>query len=37
MPDLIGVPAHAEAQCVATYAFRGGRITGQALIRLGDP
>ncbi len=26
-----------EAQCVATYAFRGGQITGQALIRLGDP
>jgi type II secretory pathway pseudopilin PulG len=29
--------ARAEAQCVATYAFRGGQITGQALIRLGDP
>lgn len=27
----------AEAQCVATYVFRGGQITGQALIRLGDP
>jgi hypothetical protein len=26
-----------EAQCVATYSFRGGQITGQALIRLGDP
>jgi hypothetical protein len=26
-----------EAQCVATYVFRGGQITGQALIRLGDP
>jgi hypothetical protein len=26
-----------EAQCLATYAFRGGQITGQALIRLGDP
>ena len=26
-----------EAQCVATYAFRGGQITGQALIHLGDP
>jgi hypothetical protein len=29
--------ARAEAQCLATYAFRGGQITGQALIRLGDP
>ena len=29
--------ARAEAQCVATYVFRGGQITGQALIRLGDP
>jgi hypothetical protein len=29
--------ARAEAQCVATYAFRGGQITGQALIHLGDP
>jgi hypothetical protein len=27
----------AEAQCVATYALRGGQITGQALIVLGDP
>jgi hypothetical protein len=27
----------AEAQCVATYALRGGQIAGQALIRLGDP
>jgi hypothetical protein len=27
----------AEAQCIATYVFRGGQITGQALIRLGDP
>ncbi len=26
-----------EAQCVATYSFRGGQITGQALIRLGNP
>jgi type II secretory pathway pseudopilin PulG len=26
-----------EAQCIATYTFRGGQITGQALIRLGDP
>jgi hypothetical protein len=26
-----------EAQCLATYAVRGGQITGQALIRLGDP
>ena len=26
-----------EAQCIATYVFRGGQITGQALIRLGDP
>jgi hypothetical protein len=29
--------ARAEAQCVATYVFRGGQITGQALIHLGDP
>jgi hypothetical protein len=29
--------ARQEAQCVATYSFRGGQITGQALIRLGDP
>ena len=29
--------ARAEAQCVATYVFCGGQITGQALIRLGDP
>ena len=29
--------ARTEAQCVATYAFRGGQITGQALIVLGDP
>ena len=27
----------AEAQCVATYVLPGGQITGQALIRLGDP
>lgn len=26
-----------EAQCVATYSLRGGQITGQALIVLGDP
>ena len=26
-----------EAQCLATYALRGGQITGQALIVLGDP
>ena len=26
-----------EAQCVATYALRGGQITGQALVNLGDP
>jgi hypothetical protein len=26
-----------EAQCIATYSLRGGQITGQALIRLGDP
>jgi hypothetical protein len=26
-----------EAQCLATYSLRGGQITGQALIRLGDP
>jgi hypothetical protein len=26
-----------EAQCVATYVFRGGQLTGQALIILGDP
>jgi hypothetical protein len=29
--------ARGEAQCIATYVFRGGQITGQALIRLGDP
>jgi hypothetical protein len=29
--------ARAEAQCVATYSLPGGQITGQALIRLGDP
>jgi hypothetical protein len=29
--------ARAEAQCLATYALRGGQITGQALIVLGDP
>lgn len=26
-----------EAQCVATYFFRGGQITAQALVRLGSP
>jgi hypothetical protein len=26
-----------EAQCVATYSLRGGQVTGQALVRLGDP
>jgi hypothetical protein len=26
-----------EAQCIATYSLRGGQITGQALIVLGDP
>jgi hypothetical protein len=29
--------ARAEAQCIATYSLRGGQITGQALIVLGDP
>jgi type II secretory pathway pseudopilin PulG len=29
--------ARGEAQCLATYSLRGGQITGQALIRLGDP
>jgi hypothetical protein len=29
--------ARVEAQCIATDAFRSGQITGQALIRLGDP
>jgi hypothetical protein len=29
--------ARNEAQCVATYSLRGGQITGQALIVLGDP
>ena len=29
--------ARAEAQCTATYSLRGGQITGQALIVLGDP
>jgi hypothetical protein len=28
--------ARSEAQCIATYSFCGGQITGQAL-RLGDP
>jgi hypothetical protein len=26
-----------EAQCVATYSLRGGQITGQVLIIVGDP
>lgn len=26
-----------EAQCIATYSFRGGQITAQALIILGSP
>ena len=26
-----------EAQCSATYSLRGGQITGQARISLGDP
>jgi hypothetical protein len=26
-----------EARCLATYSLRGGQITGQALIILGDP
>jgi hypothetical protein len=26
-----------EAQCVATYWLRGGQVTAQALIRLGNP
>jgi hypothetical protein len=26
-----------EAQCIATYSLRGGQITGQALISLGNP
>ena len=29
--------ARAEAQCLATYSLRGGQITGQVLIVLGDP
>jgi type II secretory pathway pseudopilin PulG len=29
--------ARGEAQCLATYSLPGGQITGQALIRLGDP
>jgi len=29
--------ARAEAQCMATDAFRGGQVTGQALIIVGDP
>jgi hypothetical protein len=29
--------ARNEAQCIATYSFRGGQITGQALIVLGNP
>ena len=26
-----------EAQCIATYSLRGGQITGQVLISLGNP
>jgi hypothetical protein len=26
-----------EAQCIATFDFGNGQITGQALVRLGDP
>ena len=29
--------ARNEAQCSATYSLRGGQMTGQALIILGDP
>jgi len=29
--------ARNEAQCLATYALRGGQITGQALVNLGNP
>jgi hypothetical protein len=29
--------ARNEAQCIATYSFPGGQITGQALISLGNP
>jgi hypothetical protein len=25
-----------EAQCIATFSLRGGQITAQALVRLGD-
>lgn len=28
--------ARHEAECIATYAFRDGQITGQALVKLGD-
>ena len=28
--------ARQEAQCIATYSFPGGQITGQALIVLGS-
>jgi type II secretory pathway pseudopilin PulG len=29
--------ARNEAQCVATYSLRGGQVTGQALVNLGNP
>jgi hypothetical protein len=29
--------ARSEAQCLATYSLRGGQITGQALVNLGNP
>jgi hypothetical protein len=29
--------ARNEALCVATYSLREGQVTGQALVRLGDP
>jgi hypothetical protein len=29
--------ARQEMQCVATFSLRGGQITAQALVRIGDP
>jgi hypothetical protein len=29
--------ARSEAQCNATYSFRGGQVTAQALVNLGNP
>jgi hypothetical protein len=29
--------SRSEAQCNATYSFRGGQVTAQALVNLGNP